>query len=33
MTIPVTIRMQQADFDIAREITALTRGRTNIGRW
>ena len=31
MTIPVTIRIQQADFDIAREIAALTRGRTDIG--
>jgi molybdopterin synthase catalytic subunit len=31
MTPPVTIRIQQADFDIAREITALTEGRTDIG--
>jgi molybdopterin synthase catalytic subunit len=31
MTIPVTIRIQQADFDIAREIAALTKGRTDIG--
>ena len=31
MTIPVTIRLQQADFDIAREIAALSRGRTDIG--
>jgi molybdopterin synthase catalytic subunit len=31
MTIPVTIRIQQADFDIAREIAALTGGRTDIG--
>jgi molybdopterin synthase catalytic subunit len=31
MTIPVTIRIQQADFDIAGEISALTRGRTDIG--
>jgi molybdopterin synthase catalytic subunit len=31
MTIPVTIRIQQDDFDIAREIAALTRGRTDIG--
>ena len=31
MTIPVTIRVQEADFDIAREIAALTRGRTDIG--
>jgi molybdopterin synthase catalytic subunit len=27
----VTIRIQQADFDIAAEIAALTRGRTDIG--
>jgi molybdopterin synthase catalytic subunit len=27
----VTIRIQQADFDIAREISALTEGRTDIG--
>jgi molybdopterin synthase catalytic subunit len=31
MTIPVTIRIQQADFDIAREIAALTKGRTDTG--
>jgi molybdopterin synthase catalytic subunit len=31
MTAPVTIRIQQADFDIAHEIAALTNGRTNIG--
>src|SRR3954462_3959713 len=31
MTIPVTIRIQQADFDVAREIAALTKGRTEIG--
>jgi molybdopterin synthase catalytic subunit len=31
MTMPVTIRIQQADFDIAREIAALTGGRTDIG--
>src|SRR3982074_2872321 len=31
MTIPVTIRIQQADFDIAQEIAALTNGRTDIG--
>ena len=30
-TIPVTIRIQQADFDIAQEIAALTNGRTDIG--
>ena len=31
MTIPVTIRIQEADFDIAREIATLTKGRTDIG--
>ena len=31
MTAPVTIRIQQADFDIAQEISALTKGRTDIG--
>jgi molybdopterin synthase catalytic subunit len=31
MTVPVTIRIQDADFDIAREIAALTQGRTDIG--
>jgi molybdopterin synthase catalytic subunit len=31
MTIPVTIRIQQDDFDIAREIAALTHGRTDVG--
>ena len=31
MTVPVTIRIQEADFDIAREIAALSRGRTDIG--
>src|SRR3954471_15299254 len=31
MTIPVTIRIQEGDFDIAREIAALTGGRTDIG--
>jgi molybdopterin synthase catalytic subunit len=31
MTIPVTIRIQEADFDIAREIAALTQGRTDTG--
>jgi molybdopterin synthase catalytic subunit len=31
MTTPVTIRIQQADFDIAREIAALTKGRTDSG--
>jgi len=31
MTVPVTIRIQEADFDIAREIAAMTQGRTDIG--
>ena len=31
MTIPVTIRIQQADFEVAREIAALTKGRSDIG--
>jgi molybdopterin synthase catalytic subunit len=31
MTIPVTIRLQQADFDTAREIAALSEGRTDLG--
>ena len=31
MTAIVTIRVQQDDFDIVREIAAMTRGRTDIG--
>jgi molybdopterin synthase catalytic subunit len=31
MTANVTIRIQQADFDIAREIAALTKARADIG--
>ena len=31
MTANVTIRIQQTDFDIAQEIAALTKGRTDIG--
>jgi molybdopterin synthase catalytic subunit len=31
MTAHVTIRIQEEDFDIAREIEQLTRGRTDIG--
>jgi molybdopterin synthase catalytic subunit len=31
MTVPATIRIQQADFDIAQEIAALTQDRTDIG--
>ena len=29
--IPVTIRLQTEDFDVAAEIAALTQGRTDIG--
>jgi molybdopterin synthase catalytic subunit len=31
MGVPVTIRLQSGDFDIAAETAALTRGRTDIG--
>jgi molybdopterin synthase catalytic subunit len=31
MATPVTIRIQAADFDIAQEIAALTKGRIDIG--
>src|SRR3984885_8853177 len=31
MAAAVTIRIQEADFDIAAEISALTRGRSDIG--
>ena len=31
MSAPVTIRLQAGDFDVAAEIAALTRGRTDIG--
>lgn len=31
MTAAVTIRIQDADFDVAREIAALTNARTDIG--
>lgn len=31
MTSNVTIRIQDADFDVAREIAALSAGRTDIG--
>ena len=31
MAAAVTIRIQQADFDIGGEIAGLTRGRTDIG--
>ena len=31
MTVAATIRIQQADFDVAQEIAALSRGRTDVG--
>src|SRR6476620_2178474 len=31
MSVAATIRIQEADFDIAQEIAALGRGRTDIG--
>ena len=31
MTIPVTIRIQETDFEVAREIAALTKGRSDTG--
>jgi len=31
MTAPLTIRIQEADFDIAHEIALLSKGRTDIG--
>jgi molybdopterin synthase catalytic subunit len=31
MKAPVTVRIQQADFDVARESALLTAGRTDIG--
>ncbi|MEK9279736.1 MULTISPECIES: molybdenum cofactor biosynthesis protein MoaE [unclassified Bradyrhizobium] len=31
MTGPVTIRIQEDDFDVAREIAGLTKGRTDVG--
>ena len=31
MTAPITIRIQEADFDVAHEIAALCQGRTDIG--
>jgi molybdopterin synthase catalytic subunit len=31
MTTEATIRIQQADFDIAQEIAALTKGRSDVG--
>jgi molybdopterin synthase catalytic subunit len=31
VTIPITIRLQQDDFDVSHEIRALTHGRIDIG--
>lgn len=31
MTVPATIHIQQADFDVALEIAALSKGRTDVG--
>ena len=31
MILPVTVRIQNADFDVAKEIAALTNGRADIG--
>ena len=31
MSVTATIRIQQADFDVAQEIAALSNGRTDIG--
>src|SRR5205809_5351540 len=31
MSVTATIRIQQADFDVAQEIAALTKGRTDVG--
>ena len=31
MSVTATIRIQQADFDVAQEIAALSEGRTDIG--
>ncbi|WP_420969002.1 molybdenum cofactor biosynthesis protein MoaE [Bradyrhizobium sp. B120] len=31
MAIAATIRIQQADFDVAQEIAALSKGRTDVG--
>ena len=31
MTVAVTIRIQEADFDIGQEIAALTKSRTDVG--
>ena len=31
MTVTATIRIQSADFDVAQEIAALSKGRTDVG--
>jgi molybdopterin synthase catalytic subunit len=31
MSVAATIRIQEADFDVAREIAALSHGRTDVG--
>jgi molybdopterin synthase catalytic subunit len=31
MTANVTVRIQEGDFDVAREIAALTKGRSDVG--
>ncbi|PST25476.1 molybdenum cofactor biosynthesis protein MoaE [Mesorhizobium plurifarium] len=31
MTVPITVRVQRDNFDIAAEVSALCRGRTDIG--
>ena len=31
MAVPITIRIQESDFEVAREIAALSNGRTDIG--
>jgi molybdopterin synthase catalytic subunit len=31
MSVTATIRIQQADFNVAQEIAALTKGRTDVG--
>ena len=31
MSVTATIRIQQADFDVAQEIATLSKGRTDVG--
>src|SRR5215211_8216521 len=31
MSVTATIRIQQADFDVAQEVAALSKGRTDVG--